>query len=377
VEREIRILHTSDLHLDASFRSSGVRSARARERCQAHQEGFDRVVELAARVEADVLLVAGDLFEGAHARPATVRHVARRLGDWGRPVLVAPGNHDPLGTRSVYRLTDWPGNVTIFEARWSARNLPDLGLTVHGRGFAAPEESDWLLEGLEIEGSGPHVIVAHGSDVSCRPDRHHPYRPFQPRDLDRLPVEYVALGHYHGFSTLATERVRAVYCGSPVPQGFDETGAHGAVLARLGPQGVAVELLEIPARHFVTLDVDASGEDTQAGLAERARRALGEKGLERDFVRMRLVGSLPPDLELDMESLAEALASCAHDIEVRDATQPEYDLDVLGNDSTVRGLFVRALRAQIESAPDDGARERARRALYFGLDAFAGHSQPR
>jgi len=377
VEREIRILHTSDLHLDASFRASGVRSERVRERCQAHLDAFGRVVELAVREQADLLLVAGDLFEGAHARLATARHVARRLADWGRPALLAPGNHDPLVPRSVYRLIEWPANVTLFEPRWSARAFPELGLTVHGRGFAAPEESAPLLEGLEISGPGVHVVVAHGSDVSCRPDRHHPYRPFRPEELDALPAAYVALGHYHGFTALATARVRAVYCGSPIPQGFHETGAHGAVLARLGPQGVSADLLEIDARRFVSLDVDVTGADTHAGVVEKVRQALDEGGLGRDFVRLRLTGSLPPDLELDAAGFADALPGSAHHLEVRDATQPEYDLDALSGDATVRGLFVRALRGRLDSAPDDEERERARRALYFGLDAFAGHPQPR
>ena len=42
---EIRILHTSDLHLDAGFRATGVPSERARERCQAHLQSFDASVD--------------------------------------------------------------------------------------------------------------------------------------------------------------------------------------------------------------------------------------------------------------------------------------------------------------------------------------------
>ncbi|MFQ5598992.1 MAG: exonuclease SbcCD subunit D [Candidatus Krumholzibacteriia bacterium] len=376
MSREIRILHTSDLHLDASFRATGVPSARARERCAAHLEAFDRIVEMAERVGAHILAVAGDLFEGAHARPATARHVAKKLEAWGRPVYIAPGNHDPIRAPSAYDLAEWPANVTVFASEWSVRHVPELGLTVHGRGFTAPEEHARLVEGLEISGEATHVVVAHGSDESCRPDRHHPYRPFVPEELDALPVAYVALGHYHGFSILPTPRVRAVYCGSPIPQGFNESGEHGVVLARLRDGDVEVELLPIPARRFVTVEVDVGGADTQAEVVECLREDIRARDLHEDFLRLRLTGSLPPDLEVDPGAVREALAELAHAVEVHDGTFPEYDLDALGAEGTVRGQFVRKLGARLETATGE-EREVVQRAIYFGLDAFAGRPQAR
>jgi DNA repair protein SbcD/Mre11 len=373
---EIRILHTSDVHLDASFRATGVPSARARERCAAHLEAFDRVLETARQVDAHVLLLAGDLFEAAHTRPQTARHVAKGLGAWGRPAFIAPGNHDPIHSGSVYRLAEWPGNVTLFTGEWSARAIPALDLVVHGRGFTEAEENARLVEGLQIEGRGTHIVVAHGSDESCRPDRHHPYRPFLPDELDTLPAAYVALGHYHGFTVLRTQRVRAVYCGSPIPQGFADRGEHGVVLARLRDGQVQVDLLPLPARRFVTLSIDVSGTDTHADLVGRVRRELEAGRLQDDFVRLQVCGSLPTDLEVDLATLRDEAAGLVHEIELHDDTVPEYDLAALAQEGTLRGQFVRTLTARLEAAPE-GERDVIRRALYCGLDALAGRPQLR
>jgi len=216
--------------------------------------------------------------------------------------------------------------------------------------------------------------VAHGSDVSSRPDRHHPYRPFTPEDLDKLPVDYVALGHFHRYSQIDTKLVCAVYCGSPIPQGYNETGEHGVVLARLRPSAVDVEFYELPSRQFVTCDVDVTGCETQAELLHLAERETVRHA--HDFLRLRLQGSLPPDMDVDIDALCEALSSLVHDIEVKDHTVPEYDLQNIASESTVRGLFVRTLLTNLENT-EGAQRDSARRALFFGLDAFAGRPQAR
>jgi len=376
MDGEIRILHTSDVHLDATFRASGLPSARARERCAAHLEAFDRIVEEARRLEVHVLLIAGDFFEGAHARPATVRHVARALGSCGARVFIAPGNHDPLQTRSVYGLAPWPENVHIFGPAWEAVPIRELDLVVHGRGFGETEEKARLVQDLEVTGEGRHLLVAHGSDESNRPDRHDPYRPFLPHELDAFPLAYVALGHYHRFGELPTQRVRAFYSGSPIPQGFADQGTHGVVLARMQADQVHVELLPLPARRFVTLHLDVSGADTQAELLRRAREFLEGQDVAADFLRLRLQGSLPPDLEVDRDALREDLSSLAYDVDLRDETVPEYDLEALSLEGTVRGHFVRALLERMQAAPA-AQRDEVLLALHYGLDAFAGRPQRR
>ena len=376
MKRAIRIVHTSDLHLDASFRATGIPSARARERCVAHLEAFDRVVELARSEEADLLLIAGDLFEAAHARPATVRHVAKRLAAWGKPVCIAPGNHDPFRPDSLYAWVEWPQNVTVFHGAWSTLPLPELGVVVHGRGFTEPEEHARLVDGLCIDTDALNVVVAHGSDESTRPDRHQPYRPFTVAEIDATGADYVALGHFHTHTVLPTQRVPAAYSGSPIPQGFQDQSDYGVLVVDVNGAAVDMQLRTLPARRFVTVEVDVSGCDTEAEVAERARGALLDRKTRRDFVRLCLRGTTPADLEIDAATLRDGLTASAHVLTLRDETAPEYDLEAVASEGTVRGNFVRTLRARLEDAPED-ERETIRRAIYYGLDAFTGRPQVR
>jgi hypothetical protein len=93
-------------------------------------------------------------------------------------------------------------------------------------------------------------------------------------------------------------------------------------------------------------------------------------------VRLQIGGSLPPDLDLDPAALGEALAGLAHELRLRDSTVPEYDLETLAQEGTLRGHFVRTLYARLEGAPEE-EKDVIRRALYLGLDALAGRTTPR
>ena len=116
--------------------------------------------------------------------------------------------------------------------------------------------------------------------------------------------------------------------------------------------------------------------DANTSTAERARAALLEHKTERDFARLFLRGSVPTDFELDTSTLREGLSACAHVVELRDETWPEYDLEAVAQESTVRGNFVRTLSARLQETPEE-ERDTIRRAIYFGLDAFTGRPQVR
>jgi hypothetical protein len=79
---------------------------------------------------------------------------------------------------------------------------------------------------------------------------------------------------------------------------------------------------------------------------------------------------------VDLAGLQEGLAGLVHDVEIKDHTVPEYEFESIASESTVRGLFVRTLLEDLEGS-EGAERERVRRALYFGLDAFAGRPQAR
>ena len=91
--REVVIVHSSDLHLgtDDSFSD--------RDRL----EVLPKVLAAAAEAHADIVLLAGDSFDN-HRQPIDLlERASEMLRDYAKPVVILPGNHDPLTPDSVYR----------------------------------------------------------------------------------------------------------------------------------------------------------------------------------------------------------------------------------------------------------------------------------
>ncbi len=108
----LTIVHSGDLHLDAPFAGlSPEQSAARREGQRVHLE---KLVQLTKDVNADLLLLAGDLFDSGETYYETTLALTKLLGGLACPVLIAPGNHDYYHPRSPYALLSWPSNVHIF-----------------------------------------------------------------------------------------------------------------------------------------------------------------------------------------------------------------------------------------------------------------------
>ncbi|MCK5861916.1 MAG: metallophosphoesterase, partial [Candidatus Hydrogenedentes bacterium] len=61
--KRIRILHTADLHLDASFASLGVNASLGNKLRAAQRSVFSRIMERARDWPADLVVISGDLFD--------------------------------------------------------------------------------------------------------------------------------------------------------------------------------------------------------------------------------------------------------------------------------------------------------------------------
>jgi len=226
--RRLRLLHMSDLHI-----SSDVYADEA-------FRGFEVALELGLNKGADVVLIAGDLFDNGRIKQPLMDQVWDMLGDVGRPVIVLPGNHDTVLVNGV-RLDNTPSDVTVIQKpEGEMVYLKEFGLSVWGRpvydhhpGFRpmadVPPRSDdhW------------YVSMAHGLYM----DPPDPLRasPISAEEIGQAPCDYVALGHVHVFRDVSQNGVPAYYSGAP-------SGAQTKTVAivDLDPMlGVSVSPLEI------------------------------------------------------------------------------------------------------------------------------------
>src|SRR3712207_895631 len=97
----MKLLHTSDLHLGAQWRSVS--------RADDQTRVLDEVLTLCDQHEVDALLVTGDVFsDRPYEPPARIaRRLLERLSDQlrrGRAIVLLRGNHDPLDLFQLMRI---------------------------------------------------------------------------------------------------------------------------------------------------------------------------------------------------------------------------------------------------------------------------------
>ena len=360
----VKIVHAADFHLDSAF---GALSAElSRQRRRESRELLTRLANYVNENDIDIVLLAGDLFDGDTVYRETLEALSDALGSMQARVFIAPGNHDPYSAKSPYATLAWPENVHVFTSNAVERvELPALSCAVYGAAFTSGVQEESLLRGFHAPDDGlVHLMVLHG-DISAAESR---YDPITRAQIAESNLDYLALGHTHQFGGFLREGKTAyAYSGCPEGRGFDELGEKG-ILAGTVEQGRAAELSFVPFayRRYEILTVDVTGK-----AAEEALRAALPDRTARDIYRVIFTGETD-ERGLDLESIEEQFAPDFFYLEVRDETRIGEDVWARAQEDSLRGLFLRELRAKFDAASSDGERAKISLAARFGLAALDG-----
>jgi DNA repair exonuclease SbcCD nuclease subunit len=356
------IVHAADVHLETVF--PDVRGGSTRRAALA--DAFERIVDLALERGADVLTIGGDLYESERAGPATARFLFAAFARFGRPVFVAPGNHDPFAARSLYARDDLPPNVRVFaDASWSTVPLaPDV--TLYGFGHT-PAEPGRPFAGAAFERGGVRIALVHGSDEERCPPGKRATAPFTAAEVRASGATFALTGHYHGGSIVRdADGPVFAYPGSPEPIKFGERGEHGALVVTVHDGG-ALEVESVATARTRLLDVAVTLDDApdEGAVIAACERAFAEYG-RGDYVRATLRGSVQHGTRIDRGLLAERAGAHLGALELIDRSVIA-DYASIAHESNVRGRAVAELLAAA-----DGGDEDARRALALVVAAFDG-----
>ena len=268
----IKILHSADWHLDSSF--AGFPEGERQFLRQAQREIPEKIASLCRRENCDLVLLAGDLFDGDPA-PDTVRRVKRALADCVVPVMIAPGNHDHFAACSPW-LEEWPENVYIFREPGSVV-LKDLDCRVCGAGYESMDCPP-LLEGFRAEGRERRcVMVLHGDPVA----RNSPCCPVTAAQVRESGLDYLALGHIHRAGSFRAGETLCAWPGCPMGRGWDETGEKGVYLVTLGER-TDIRMADLGLPRFYAAELD--GRDNGRQVLEACLPAAPSA----DFYRVKL-----------------------------------------------------------------------------------------
>ena len=340
---------------------------------------------------ADVVLVAGDVFDGAHVDRGVVE-VAARAFDGARkpngevlPIVVIPGNHDPADATPLWQTfrgslsADSPVRLALEP---ELLHLCDGKLLVEAYPCQTRYSADppWAPR-LKLPGGIErcfHVVLAHGTmQGGPVPEGESDAYPFTRADAEALSVDYVALGHFHTVYPAWSgddELERSVcYCGTHEALEF-RSDAGWAILATLEAEHPTyLRRVRVGKREWHLVEITGPTD------LERLRAVVHQ--VENDQVPTRFVlrVNIAPTAKLsDGEAdkvkgnLASLQALGAH-VDQHGEFQRLVNVESLDLDSVPAGAVKEALlslREDWEHAADHDQRDVLESALQLGWEQF-------
>jgi len=335
----LKILHSADWHLDSSFVGFSETQRALLKEEQRKLPG--KIAELCRRENCDLMLLAGDLFDGIPGRD-TLELVKKALVESGVPVLIAPGNHDHCADGSPWVEETWPENVYVYTGALEAVSVDGLDCRVYGAGFQSMD-CESLLQGFEAEGEERYCLaVLHGDPMQ----KNSPYNPVTAAQVRNSGLDYLALGHIHKAGAFRGGETLCAWPGCPMGRGWDETGEKGVCIVTLEDEAqIRPVSLGTPIFHDLEVCV---GDDPAAALEQ-----VLPAGTSHDFYRITLTGDGP----VDPEALKAAFGQLPN-LELRDRTELPLDIwDSIDEDS-LEGVYFGMLRRAMETDPENAERIR-------------------
>ena len=391
----LRIIHTADVHLGARHDDLGEQASAQRERQFA---AFAATVDLAIAEKADLVLIAGDLFDSNMQPRRSVERVAaqlKRLATGRIRTVIVPGTHDVYDRSSIYRAydlkalagstpdDDW---VTVLTPDRPRIHLQACDVVVHGPVFATKRAPHSPLRDVDVAAHRAtatwQVGVLHGSvAIPGKTDRDDVV--ITTEEIGASGLDYLALGHWHSARQAKNGATTYAYAGAPEPVALNQDRAGKVLLVQLEQAGTAKTVTvtdrQVGKTRFERLELDAAGITTQPALID----SLARKGDPDLVLDARIVGVRPDELDLHPDEIESALAPGFLKVRVRDLSMPALTEGALPSPDTVSGAFIRDLEARIAEleastatdAGGDAAVEAAelRDALRLGRLLLAGH----
>lgn len=351
----MKIIHTSDIHLCSPL-TARLSPAAARERKRELTLTFRRIIDDALRMCAEGVIIAGDLFDNERVSARAIDEIMGIIEKCSTVTFFyLPGNHekDVIRTSGV----KIPENLKIFGEEWTYCKLGEV--TVAGR----TQISDSAFSSLSLNENEMNVVVLHGelTERTKEPDK------IGVKDIERLPIDYLALGHYHSYSAANIgKRTTAVYCGTPEGRGFDEAGDKGYVVIDTDGKFITHRFKSAACRTLRIIDVDISFASRQIELEDLVANALRE-ACSGDLVRIELVGEHAPGAVRDTDSLEKRFAPSYFYLEVKDKSRLKISLSDYKNDKSLKGEFIRLVMSK-----DELTDEEKDAVIECGIRALAG-----
>lgn len=364
----MKLIHCADLHLDSNM-TTHLSREQAKKRKAELLATFERMVRYAVEEDVRAVLIAGDLFDRKTISATARRTVYRAVMDHpGITFYYLQGNHDV--NSFLPEEETCPDNLKLFGGEWSLyceaeeeRRLVIAGLELK-EDNALPAANSLTLDHRDF-----NIVMLHGQEMEHAVRNHAEAVPL--RSLRNKGIDYLALGHIHTYKKESLDS-RGTYCypGCLEGRGFDECGQHGFVLLDidLAAGNYTSEFVPFASRNLYTLELDISECMSTAEILQKARAVCREKGYPASsFLKVVLQGEVDMACEKDLDYLVSWLQEEFYFVKAKDETRLRVDYDKYALDESLKGEFVRVVKASQELTEEDKAQ-----IIQYGIQALAG-----
>ena len=328
----MRIALTADVHLTTRREHPG------------RFDALECVLKGAVKEGAEVLIIAGDLFDAARRGYAEFEGLCRDRRFAALPILVIPGNHDAdlsqgeIALKNVQVITE-PQLLALDRQGPGVLLIPYKSQETMGERIAPFRES------LE---DGRWILIGHGdwSEGVRVPNPYEPgvYMPLTRKDLAAYKPGKVLLGHVH----LPVDLEPVHYPGSPYPMDITETGPRRFLLLDTETMQVEPRQVETDVIYFDERLVVIPMEDESSYVRDQIQRRVEGWGLEagdqsKVRIRLRVAG-----YSSDRKALAEILDESLGAYRCYEDQRPDISAVLISTDLDRKYIAERA-RASIEA----------------------------
>ncbi len=305
----MEIVHFSDTHL--GFREfhridpeTGIN-----QREQDVYDAFSRVIDRVLRINPDLAVHAGDIFDSVRPTNRAVNLATEefaRLSEAGIPTVLIAGNHDTpkiATTGTIIRALDRLPNVEAVTSDPEGGNSGYRKITVDNTLVHAvsdaPTEAELSKRIKKLEPDDDYnwnVLVLHagirtleGQVFSGEFNEHH----LDKKLIDNSGFDYIALGHYHKRVEIdLSSKTRAIYSGAPERFSFNESEYEpGFLTVNLEETGVNYSEELIETRDFIRFEPINGEKLTVKEIQEEIESQLpGNQKVEGSLISLKLTG---------------------------------------------------------------------------------------
>jgi len=298
----MRVAVCADVHVANRRAFAGESIGGVNARCREALDVLSAAALRASTWEADLFIVAGDLFDGVRPEPQVIAATGRALRHVADRTMFIVGNHEQVSTsehdNSLSPFSSLAGGTRVYEraqvqrwaGAWSKSMVPVCMLPF------VPGNVRECFDAMVDDACGEHrppLLVGHFGIVD---EQTPPYLRDAPDALPlaqvtaacvRHGIQLAVFGHWHRhreWNTLNGPTI--VQCGALVPGGWDDAGVDGYGSLILWdsdtPSAYARAVLQGP--RFIDVDVNAIAFPKSHQLYARVRASQSEVAAARELI---------------------------------------------------------------------------------------------